>query len=297
MPYIDGLPTAASASGADVLPINQGSTGVPGSGTTRQISVTDLFADAPPISGDDATFENLTITEGATVPTLAPGTSTAGAATTAFVGAAVGVETTRAEAAEGALATAVATETTRAETAEALLAPKASPALTGTPTAPTAAANTATTQIATTAYAKLGVTDGSNAPAGQIGEYLSATTPSSAPIPLTSAVAANVVSLALTAGDWSVAGEIVFVPAAGCSPVGLSSAFSTTSATIPAAPGGGYVSLSLPGAFPAGTFQAFAPGSVRVSLSAPATVYLVGSAGFTSSTMSAYGFIGARRMR
>ncbi len=45
------------------------------------------------------------------------------------------------------------TETSRAEAAEALLAPKASPALTGTPTAPTAAALTASTQVATTAYA------------------------------------------------------------------------------------------------------------------------------------------------
>jgi hypothetical protein len=45
-----------------------------------------------------------------------------------------------------------AAETTRAEAAEALLAPKASPTLTGIPAAPTAAALTNTTQLATTAY-------------------------------------------------------------------------------------------------------------------------------------------------
>jgi hypothetical protein len=55
-------------------------------------------------------------------------------------------------AAESFATSAVGTETTRAETAEALLAPKASPALTGTPTAPTATALTASTQLATTAY-------------------------------------------------------------------------------------------------------------------------------------------------
>lgn len=55
--------------------------------------------------------------------------------------------------AAGTATTAVATETTRAETAEALLAPKASPALTGTPTVPTASALTNTTQAASTAYA------------------------------------------------------------------------------------------------------------------------------------------------
>ena len=48
---------------------------------------------------------------------------------------------------------AIAAETTRAEAAESLLAPQASPALTGTPTAPTAALGTNTTQIATTAFA------------------------------------------------------------------------------------------------------------------------------------------------
>ena len=48
---------------------------------------------------------------------------------------------------------AILAEQTRAEGVEALKAPLASPALTGTPTAPTAAAGTANTQIATTAYA------------------------------------------------------------------------------------------------------------------------------------------------
>ena len=48
--------------------------------------------------------------------------------------------------------TAVGVETTRAEAAEALKAPLASPALTGTPTAPTKTALTNNTDIATTAY-------------------------------------------------------------------------------------------------------------------------------------------------
>jgi hypothetical protein len=71
----------------------------------------------------------------ATAPTAAPGTNTTQIGSTAFVTAAVLVETNR------------------ATTAEALLAPKASPALTGTPTVPTAAAGTNTTQAASTAFA------------------------------------------------------------------------------------------------------------------------------------------------
>lgn len=69
-----------------------------------------------------------------TAPTAAPLTDNTQVATTAYADLAVGVEKTRALA------------------AEALLAPLASPALTGTPTAPTAAADTNTTQIATTAF-------------------------------------------------------------------------------------------------------------------------------------------------
>lgn len=71
---------------------------------------------------------------------------------------AISAETTRAIAAEATKATpanittAVATETTRAEAAEALLAPLASPALTGTPTTPTASPGTNTTQAASTAF-------------------------------------------------------------------------------------------------------------------------------------------------
>lgn len=118
-------------------------------------------------------------------PTAAALTNSTQVATTAYADSAVGVEKTRALAAEALLAPiasptftgtpaaptatagtnttqvattafttgAVAAETTRAEAAEALLAPKASPAFTGTPTAPTAAALTDNTQVATTAYA------------------------------------------------------------------------------------------------------------------------------------------------
>lgn len=69
-----------------------------------------------------------------TAPTAAALNNTTQLATTAYADAAVGVEKTRALA------------------AEALLAPLASAALTGTPTAPTATVGTNTTQLATTAF-------------------------------------------------------------------------------------------------------------------------------------------------
>lgn len=61
-----------------------------------------------------------------TAPTKTPLTNSTAVATTAYADAAVGVETTRAEAAESTNATAISTETTRATTAEGLKAAKAS---------------------------------------------------------------------------------------------------------------------------------------------------------------------------
>jgi hypothetical protein len=74
-----------------------------------------------------------------TAPTASALTSNTQLATTAYADTAVGVEATRATA------------------AEALKAPLASPALTGTPTAPTKTALTNSTAIATTAYADAAV--------------------------------------------------------------------------------------------------------------------------------------------
>jgi hypothetical protein len=92
----------------------------------------------------------------ATAFTGLPAITTTGSFSTIF--AQLGSFTFTLPAAPGTLAlvtdvtTAVAIETTRATAAEALLAPKVSPAFTGTPTAPTAAPGTNTTQVATTAF-------------------------------------------------------------------------------------------------------------------------------------------------
>lgn len=79
---------------------------------------------------------------------LAPAGS--GAALTGITAAQVGAD---ASGAAAGVQTNLTAEVSRAEAAEALLAPLASPALTGTPTAPTATALTNSTRIATTAYA------------------------------------------------------------------------------------------------------------------------------------------------
>lgn len=85
-----------------------------------------------------------------TGPTAAAGTNTTQLATTAFVDA-VRVILAAADTAEASARAAADTTLTNALALKAALA---SPALTGTPTAPTASAGTTTTQIATTAFVK-----------------------------------------------------------------------------------------------------------------------------------------------
>lgn len=86
------------------------------------------------------------LTGNPTVPTQTAGNSSTRAASTAFVGTAVGTETT-------ARIADVDAEETRALAAEALLAPKASPTLTGTVTIPTVAGTAdSSTKAASTAF-------------------------------------------------------------------------------------------------------------------------------------------------
>lgn len=95
-----------------------------------------------------------------TVPTAAPGTNTTQAASTAFATAAIAALVASSPATLDTLnelATALGNDPNFATTITNLLAtkaPLASPALSGTPTAPTAAPGTNTTQLATTAFAR-----------------------------------------------------------------------------------------------------------------------------------------------
>ncbi|WP_287031353.1 hypothetical protein [Pseudomonas sp. UBA6310] len=101
---------------------------------------------------------NPTLTGTPKGPTAPVGTSTTQLATTAFVQAAVAALVNQSPATLDTLAelaTALGNDPNFATTITTLLgqkAPLASPALTGTPTAPTAVAGTSTTQLATTAF-------------------------------------------------------------------------------------------------------------------------------------------------
>jgi hypothetical protein len=139
--------------------------------------------------------------------------------------------------------------------------------------------------------AKAGVTDGSDATAGQIGEYLTAT---ASGVSLPNGTAVDVVTLALTAGDWQVSGVLEFTPGAGTTFNHLVVGLDPTIATI------GAIRSELYATFPAGTGSATivlgngAP--VRFSSAGAATAHLVGLANFIGS-MNAGGTIVAWRAR
>ena len=130
-----------------------------------------------------------------------------------------------------------------------------------------------------------------NATAGNVGEFLSSLVSSAAPISLTNTIVANVTTLALSAGDWSVSGFVGITPSAGASL--LLGAVSQVSATRPGNSGSAILIMTTAGL----AFNEMQLAPVRFSLTAPATAYLVARADFASGTATAYGGINARRMR
>lgn len=136
-----------------------------------------------------------------------------------------------------------------------------------------------------------GVTDGSNAPAGQIGELLTAT---ASGIALTSTVAANVVTLALTAGDWNVWAGVTLVAAGGNTLSIAAFGLNTVSATLGAA---GTTNDFVAAAAQFTTYN-LPPPMQRISISAGANVYLVARSTFSGGgSTTAGGTIWARRVR
>jgi hypothetical protein len=134
------------------------------------------------------------------------------------------------------------------------------------------------------------------ASAGRVGEFISSNVaaPGSA---ITTATNTDITSISLTPGDWDVWGSVAFAPDATTSITNWRGWISTTSATIPSAPGeGAYENRTFPANIPAAT-EIFGVGQIRISVAVTTTVYLSVRTAFTISTMNAYGYIAARRAR
>jgi hypothetical protein len=252
-----------------------------GRGGTVTLNVNDISAAGGLVNPSPA------LTGVPTAPTATIGTNTNQLATCAFV---IG-ELATGGGVDSFNGRAGAVTLTSADLTNAGGALLASPAFTGTPTAPTAAPATATQQLATTAFVRTGVTDGSNAAAGAVGEYLSVVNASLSP---GSATAYNIGSLSLSPGDWDLEGWTSAAPGAGGAITNIQVWVSMVSATNPGQGRnqGGQFALNLPSA--SGTVGT---GSYRVNISATTTVYLSGQVVYTGAAPSVSGFMRARRFR
>ncbi len=134
-----------------------------------------------------------------------------------------------------------------------------------------------------------------NAAAGYVGELIENTATG---VALTTVTAVNITSISLTVGDWNVWGNVAFAPAGSTTVSVIVSTINTTSATLPSttAGNGAYTQISYPTAVTGGQ-HAIPAGMFRLSLAATTTVYLIGYCAFGTSTCTASGYIGARRLR
>lgn len=144
--------------------------------------------------------------------------------------------------------------------------------------------------------ANIGTITNDDAATGYIGEYLSSAVATGASVSLTTATTANVTSLSLTAGDWDVRGAVDFTFGAATSVTNLVGGISQTSATLGAQDS--FFDLATAAVIPtAAKDSTFACPTIRISLAATTTVYLVAQGTFTVSTLKAYGTLSARRAR
>lgn len=136
-----------------------------------------------------------------------------------------------------------------------------------------------------------GITNGSTVAAGFIGEFI---TNSAVNVAMTSAVAQNICSIALTAGVWEIWAAITTNPAGSTVPSFCSAVVSATS--------GSETEISLDVAFAAPSpsvagagIDAFV-GKTQINITGSASYYLVANVEFSVSTLTADGIISARRV-
>ena len=143
----------------------------------------------------------------------------------------------------------------------------------------------------------IGTTTNDNAAAASVGELISSSVTESS-TSLTTNTAANVTSISLTAGDWDVWGNVVFVGATTTLVQYTIGWISSTSATIPASNLFASKTYGSTGVAIYNALQdAYCVPSRRFSLSGTTTVYLTVQSGFTVSTSTGGGAIYARRRR
>lgn len=143
-----------------------------------------------------------------------------------------------------------------------------------------------------------GTNTNDDASAGNVGEYLETKVASGSAVSLTNNTAANMASRSLEAGDYDISVVGIFLPAATTVVANIILSISTTSATLPTTyDDGSRVQLVFPASFvPVAELTQVIP-PYRMKLTSTTTIYAVARSGFSTSTMSVYGIIRARRIR
>lgn len=144
-----------------------------------------------------------------------------------------------------------------------------------------------------------GTATNDSAAAGFIGEAIESTVLVASAAGLTTGTGLSITSISLTAGDWEVAGNVVYQTSSGVSVTKVFSSISTTDNTLDATTGGRLSSISMGAVIPGASNNSWSipVGPIRISSAGTTTVYLVAQATFTASTLAAYGHIKGRRVR
>ena len=141
-----------------------------------------------------------------------------------------------------------------------------------------------------------GVSNGANAAAGQVGEYIIGSGGGGS---MTTATPANVAAQSLTAGDWDVVCRCSFTPS------GSPSAWATIALSVSNV-SGGLLGGSLPdqgcpimlqATFNPTAVQEICTGRARVNISATTLIYGVAQVNFTGGTITTAGQLMCRRVR
>jgi len=162
---------------------------------------------------------------------------------------------------------------------------------------PTLGVATATSlQFSPTTNGIIGTNTNDSAIAGRVGEYISSSVLTASAVPVVNNVAKTITTITLSAGDWDVSGSIVSKASAGTILGYMYATISFVNNTLPTFGAENNASLvSAPNG--ANNNDILCIGPMRISVAGPTTIYLVTHIGFSVSTMAAYGFIGARRVR
>lgn len=131
------------------------------------------------------------------------------------------------------------------------------------------------------------------AAAGQVGEDVQSVIASGSAVSATTATALNMTSISLTAGDWDVDCNVATVTGGTTVVATLLAGINTTTATLPTA---GLYSIVYPPTT-AGIAPTVMSPRERLSLSTTTTVFCVAKAIFSTSTLTVYGIMEARRVR